>query len=194
MNRASSRGGSRGTADATIDFSKLERLLHQTPETTPDRVCAEIARALQVQHTEVALLRAEKDVLKFLFPAELRAAGSIPLSSSAVAARTAVTRTSVLSNTFIKMKHASLFETVRLGPLEDRNPQDPAPIQKLMSVPVLDGEGKVLGVIQISRKGFDPAAVGPDFVVDDLRHLEAAAAIVSKLGFMSNAVAAAAAT
>lgn len=185
MGRASSRGSNKPETELSAELTKLERLLHQAPEVTPDRVCAEIARLLHVQHTEVALLRAEKDVLRFLFPGELRAAGSIPLSSSAVAARTAVTKTSVLSNTFIKVKHVSLFETVRLGPGEDR-PQDPAPIQKLMSVPVQDSESKILGVLQISRKGFDQGTVGPDFSMEDLRLLEAVAAVIAKLEFMNN--------
>jgi hypothetical protein len=190
MSRSSSRGNKQEPTQATPDLAKFERLLQQTPEATPDRVCGEIARLLRVQHTEVALLHAEKDVLKFLFPAELRAAGSIPMSSSAVAARTAVTKTSVLSNTFIKVKHASLFETVKLNPSET-NPQEPAPIQKLMSVPVHNGEGKILGVIQISRKGFDQAAVGPDFAMEDLRLLEGVATIVAKLEFMQLSSAAA---
>jgi len=187
MSRSSSRGTDKEVAGVSAELTKLERLLHQAPEATPVRVCAEIARLLHVQHTEVALLRAEKDVLKFLFPAELRAAGSIPLSSSAVAARTAVTKTSVLSNTFVKVRHVSLFETVKLGPGEASSFQEPAPIQKLMSVPVHDAEGKILGVLQISRKGFDQTAVGADFAMEDLRLLEAVADIVAKLDFMNSA-------
>jgi hypothetical protein len=186
MKQGSGRGTGTKMAEVPADLTKLERLLQQAPVPTPDRVCAEIARILRVQHTEVALLRMEKEVLKFLFPSELRAAGSIPLSSSAVAARTAVTKTSVLSNTFVKVKHVSLFETVRLGLGENNNSQEPAPIQKLMSVPVQDADNKVLGVIQTSRKGVDPNAVGPDFSMDDLRQLEAIARIVAKLEFMEN--------
>jgi len=189
MKQGSGRGTGTKMAEAPADLTKLERLLQQAPPPTPDRVCAEIARILRVQHTEVALMRAEKEVLRFLFPSELRAAGSIPLSSSAVAARTAVTKTSVLSNTFVKVKHVSLFETVRLGLGESSNSQEPSPIQKLMSVPVQDGDNRVLGVIQISRKGIDPNAVGPDFDMDDLRQLEAIARVVAKLDFMVNTLA-----
>lgn len=192
MNRASGRGRRREETELSPDLQKFERMLLQSPEPTADRVCAEIARLLHVQNTEVALLRAEKAVLKFLFPVELRSAGSIPFTSSAVAARTAVTKTSVLSNTFLKVKHASLFETVKLHPGEASNPHEPAPIQKLMSVPVQDAEGNILGVIQISRKGSDPAAVGPDFTMDDLRQLEAIGGIVAKLELLGQVAAAAA--
>jgi hypothetical protein len=33
----------------------------------------------------------------------------------------------------------------------------------MMSVPMINDQGKVCGVIQISRKGFDVASAGPDF-------------------------------
>jgi hypothetical protein len=40
-------------------------------------------------------------------------------------------------------------------------------IQKLISAPILSGE-KVVGVIQVSRKGANPSLAGPDFSADDL--------------------------
>ena len=134
-----SKGDSQATATATAsEWTKLEGLVKENPQPPAERVCAEIAKILQVQHTEVALLRLEKDLLKFAFPAELCAAGSIPLSSSAVAARTAVTKTSLLSNNFMKVKHASLFETVKLSNAEGAEPVESGVIQKLMSVPILN--------------------------------------------------------
>ena len=168
-------------ATVTDTLRRLERLLDQEP--TPDRVCIELARLLHVQQTEVALLRLERGSLKFLFPAGLRTAGSIPLTSSAVAARTAATKTTMLSNGFTKVRHISLFEGVKLGSPETSE-EHPAPIQKMMSVPVLHEEGGVLGVIQISRKGLDSSLAGPDFTHEDLRQLERAAKIVSKMAFM----------
>lgn len=58
------------------------------------------------------------------------------------------------------------------------------PIQKLMSVPVLDKKREVRGVIQISRKGFDLASAGPDLSSEDLKLLEQAAAVVAAVKFM----------
>ena len=40
-------------------------------------------------------------------------------------------------------------------------------IQKIISAPILS-EGKVIGVIQISRKGSSAVEAGPDFTPDDL--------------------------
>ena len=53
-----------------------------------------------------------------------------------------------------------------------------------MSAPIVDEEGDVLGVIQISRKGPAPTSAGPDFTIDDLHRLEKAAAIVAKMSFL----------
>ena len=69
-------------------------------------------------------------------------------------------------------------------PREDSEASDPAPIQKIMSAPIVDEEGDVLGVIQISRKGPAPISAGPDFTIDDLHRLEKAAAIVAKMSFL----------
>ena len=50
-----------------------------------------------------------------------------------------------------------------------------------MSAPVLVSSGKVIGVIQVSRKAPRPAVAGPDFTPDDLRNLEAVALFVGRL-------------
>ena len=175
------RAGSKVTE---ADFQELEKLVSQEP--TPDRAAAKLAKLLKVQRTEVALLRVDRGLLKFLYPAELRTAGAIPVSSNAVAARTVTTRTSLLSNTFVRIKHVSLFESVRLGNGSEGNEVvDPTPIQKLMSVPVQNDQGIVLGVIQISRKGLDASAAGPDFTNEELHHLERSAGIIARMPFMT---------
>ncbi len=53
-----------------------------------------------------------------------------------------------------------------------------------MSAPVLDKTDTVLGVIQISHKGFDLASSGPDFTLDDLQRLELAAKALAQVEFM----------
>jgi hypothetical protein len=181
MSSIGNQGFAAKTAKATV--SELEKMLSDSPSS--DRVCLKLAQILRVRRNEVALLRQEKGSLRFIYPAELRSAGVLPLSGSAVAARTATTRTSLLSNTFMQVKHASLFEAVKLGAVdeEDRS-QDQMPIQKIMSVPVVGSEGNVMGVVQVSRKGLDVSVAGTDFTGEDLKHLEQAAEIVSRMSFM----------
>jgi hypothetical protein len=127
----------------------------------------------------------EKGNLRFIFPPELRSAGVLPLNGSAGAARTAATRSPLLSNTFMQVKHASLFEAVKLGAEadEDRSRQQ-MPIQKIMSVPVVQSGGNVMGVVQISRKGLDASGAGADFTNADLKQLEEAAEILAQMPFM----------
>jgi hypothetical protein len=118
-------------------------------------------------------------MLRFLFPAELRAAGAIPLSSSAVAARTANTRRADYFNNFVTVQHSSVFESVRFAAADVPNSaMDPLTIQKLMSVPVFGAANRVAGVIQISRKGFDVNSAGLDFTQDDLERCKQAAKVV----------------
>jgi transcriptional regulator with GAF, ATPase, and Fis domain len=160
-------------------IADLEKLVSESP--SPERVSTKLAQILRVNRNEVAILRLEKGSLRFLFPPELRSAGVIPVSGSAVAARTASTGTSLLSNTFARVKHVSLFESVKLGQADQSSEQ--MPIQKIMSVPV-SADGKVLGVIQVSRKGLDSSLAGADFTNEDLKMLEQASNILARIPFM----------
>jgi hypothetical protein len=142
-----------------------------SPDGTPESICACVARIFQVRETEVALLELGGSLLNFVYPPELKTAGAIPLSSSAVAARTARTKEAEIFNGFAQVKHFSIFELVKLGDTG----LDEQVIQKLMSAPVLARNGEVIGVIQVSRKAPRPAAAGPDFTAEDLRKLESVA-------------------
>jgi hypothetical protein len=136
---------------------------------TPAQVCAEIAKVFRVRTTEVGLLILKDAALAFLFPTELHAAGSIPVSCSAIAARTAQNRTTEIFNNFADVKHHTFFERIRIA---DEPNDSSQVIQKLMSSPVIGADGNVLGVLQISRKGTIPAAAGPDFGAQDLKRLD----------------------
>jgi hypothetical protein len=164
--------------DPSIDSNLLASLKSAiTRNLAPSRICAEVARLFDVRDTEVALLQVKRSFLEFIFPEELRSGGAIPLSSSAVAARTATERKSDVFNSFTAVKHASIFEVVKLGGSQaDLSDQV---IQKLMSVPVVSRDGKTVAVIQVSRKGRNPAVAGPDFTPSDLRTLELAAEVIA---------------
>jgi GAF domain-containing protein len=108
----------------------------------------------------------------------------LPLSGSAVAARTATTKAPVLSNNFMRVKHVSLFEAVKLGAEAEDRSLEQMPIQKIISVPVALSDGNVVGVVQVSRKGLDPSVAGADFTNEDLKQLEQMAEIVARMPFM----------
>jgi len=154
---------------------------------TPESACAAISAMFHVDRTEVALMRAENDVLNFLFPVELKAAGFIPLSSaSAVAARTAISRKVELFNNFVIVQHANVFESIKLTTLGQSSEPGANTIQKLMTTPVIDSQHNVLGVVQICRKGINPEDAGPDFTLNNLQELETAARVLATLPFMTS--------
>jgi hypothetical protein len=175
-------GSQAGTKTAKTEMAELEGMLSESPSS--EKVCLKLARILSVHRSEVALFRLEKGSLRFIFPVELRSAGVLPLSGPAVAARTAATRTPLLSNAFMRVRHASLFEAVRLSKAEEDRNMDQMPIQKIISVPIALADGTVNGVVQISRKGLDGKAAGADFNGEDLKKLEKAAEILARMPFM----------
>jgi hypothetical protein len=175
-------GSHAATKTAKTEIGELEAMISGSPKS--DEVCLKLAKILGVNRSEIALLRLEKSSLRFLFPLELRSAGVLPLNGTAVAARTAATRTPLLSNSFMRVRHASLFEAVKLSKSEDDRDMDQMPIQKIMSVPVAPEGGSVVGVVQVSRKGLDPKLCGSDFTGDDLKKLEQAAGILARMPFM----------
>lgn len=140
-------------------------------------VAEKIAQSLGVRAGEVGILAVSLRWrhLRFLVPEELKKVGSIPLSSNlALAARTARDSRPEIENNFAAARHATVFEGVRLK-------GEPAEaIQKLISAPILL-DGKVIGVIQISRKGATPTSAGPDFTAEDLGKILALCKPLAKL-------------
>jgi len=141
-------------------------------------LCMVLAKIFKVQYTEVALLRLDGGLLRFIFPEHLRTTGAIPLSSKAVAAHTALSKKAEIFNNFARVKHASIFETIKPNDPDADQPVVPSPIQKLMSVPIMDRSSAVVGVIQISRKALD-AKFAQDFSREDLHDLEIAAGLLA---------------
>lgn len=182
---ASSGGGSAAAeARALAPQARIEQTL--AAAATPEAACAAVSELFNVSRAEVALLRTENDVLNFVFPAELKAAGFIPLSSaSAVAARTANSRKVELFNNFVIVQHANVFESIKLSALGQSDKPGANAIQKLMTAPVLDQQQHVLGVLQICRKGMTQDDAGPDFTLNDLQNLEVATRVLAKLRFMA---------
>ena len=129
-----------------------------------------IGKNFAVQPHEVAILGLATDerFLRFIVPENLRTVGQIPLSSTnSLAARTVREKRAEIINHFSVVPHASVFEAVPIPPELVRG----EPIQKIMSMPVMI-EKKVVGVIQVSRKGATAAEAGPDFTHPQLRELK----------------------
>jgi hypothetical protein len=127
-------------------------------------VAERIAKTFSVRSDEVAILGVSNRWrhLYFIVPEALKNVGFIPLSSkTALAARTTRDSRPEIINDFTAVKHATVFEGIKFAP------ESTGLIQKIISAPVLSGD-RVIGVLQISRKGPNPKVAGPDFTSDDL--------------------------
>ncbi len=153
--------------DVTKVVDELVKTGEPIPIPTLSKLGQQIAKAFGVKEDEVAVLTLVFDnkFLKFVVPEKLQNIGTIPVTSTtALAARTARDKRPEVINNFAIAKHSTVFEAV---PLTDQRGD---PIQKIMSAPVLL-DSKVIGVIQVSRKGKTQAAAGPDFTPKELGDL-----------------------
>lgn len=156
---------------STILASELERLAEAlesetltTTEVPLSAMAEKIAKSLGVKTDEVALLGVSTRWrhLHFLVPQALKNVGFIPLSStSALAARTVRDNRPEINNSFSAVRHATVFEGVKAATTTGET------IQKIISAPVVF-DGKVVGVMQISRKAPTAVDAGPDFTSEDL--------------------------
>jgi hypothetical protein len=156
---------------STSLITELERLANaieeesfESLEISMSTIGERIAKHTGVKTDEVAILGVSYRWrhLHFLVPQALRNVGFIPLTSnSALAARTARESRPEINNNFSSVRHASVFEGVRTPTTSGEA------IQKIISAPILC-EGKVVGVMQVSRKGINVMDAGADFTADDL--------------------------
>ena len=91
-----------------------------------------------------------------------------------LAARTARENRPEINNNFTSVRHATVFEGVKTATTTGES------IQKIISAPILC-EGKVVGVMQISRKGSTVMESGADFRTEDLGKVLALCGALGKL-------------
>lgn len=164
--------------------SELDRIANTLDEDGGDSsqvslssVAEKIAKSVGVRNDEVAILAVSTrwKHLHFLVPEALKKVGFIPLSSnSALAAKTARDSRPEIDNNFAAARHATVFEGVKI------TGEAAESIQKIISAPILL-DGKVIGVIQISRKGVAAFETGPDFTAEDLGKILALCKPLGKL-------------
>jgi len=159
----------------TRTAATLEQLIDQIEKQAPpiepreiERVAKALADIFRLKDDEVAVLEVLPPgrLLRFVFPAQLRAIGTIPVNStSALVARTLRTRRAEIINNFPSFPHATVFEGVPMGRRYEET------IQKIVSAPILS-ENRAIGVVQLCRKGRSPIDAGQDFFASDLAELK----------------------
>jgi hypothetical protein len=141
-----------------------------------NRIVDIVSKNFGVQAHEVAILAITPDdrFLRFIVPEKLQQVGQIPLTSTnSLAARTVREKRAEVINHFAVVPHSSVFEAVPIVQ-EERG----EPIQKIMSVAIAH-ERKIIGVLQLSRKGKTASEAGPDFTHAQLRELKSMADIMA---------------
>ena len=130
-------------------------------------VATHAAQAFKVTEREVAILLKTDDGmnLKFVYPLGLaQGPNNFPIASPSVASEVVKSSKGVVDIAFAQTKHLGFYERIRLeGPKV-------GPIQKMVAAPIR-GAGPAFGVVEVSRKGEDAAAAGPDFTAQDLAAL-----------------------
>src|ERR1700691_585308 len=120
-----------------------------------NRIVELISKTFAVQPHEVAILTITPDdrFLRFVVPEKLQQVGQIPLTSTnSLASRTVREKRPEVINHFAVVPHSSVFEAVAIV-----------------------HEKKIVGVLQISRKGKTASEAGADFTHSQLRELKTVA-------------------
>lgn len=152
------------------ELTRTVDALAKLPEVDANQIATilqQISKAFGVKPDEVAVLALSQGdkFLRFVVPEKLGKVGDLPLTSTnSLAVRTVREKRPEVLNNFATARHPTVFEAVPLGQ------QRGEPIQKIMSAPI-SADNKVIGVLQISRKGKTASACGPDFTPKDLGDL-----------------------
>lgn len=163
---------------------EIETFCHNLPELlagvpVPSRIetaAHEIADFFRVTPHEIAFFRIDDGrTATFLWPPPKSGAmTSVPLKAFATSLMSATAREAraFLDNAFCHTPHLHMFEHM----LADS--QQRIPVQKIMSVPVVD-HGTLIGVLQVSHKGLTAEAAGTDFSEQNLEQLSAIASAIA---------------
>jgi hypothetical protein len=167
--------------DLTLTMAKMVEEMRKAggypAEDALNQLAAQLSMPFKAKKDEVAIMRLTPDgrMISFVFPVKLSHVGSIPLTTShSLAAKTIRDKRGELVNNFSVYKHPTVFEAVDLSAEEKATP-----IQKIVSAPMIV-DGKVVGVIQISRKSKPGDPIGPDFTAGDLAELTTVGTILGK--------------
>ena len=150
----------RAMASKKDEVENRRDLFHEVAERVVKHACSTFG----AKPDEVAILMTTSDGkhLRFVAPRKFADLGTIPVTKrDSIAVNVFAKKSGEAMNNVPMVKHVAFFESVKI---RDRV----APIQKMITVPILD-DGEAVGVAQISRKGENPAEAGPDFTAGDLK-------------------------
>ena len=128
-----------------------------------------LAKRFAVREAEIALLllRPNRQVLRFAHPLEhFRGQTNVfPVNSPGVATKVLRSGRGMIHNDMSQVGHLEMYEWIPTGR------EKPKEIQKMIAAPLSLGEGEVIGVVEVSRKGETPQEAGSNFTPVELTEL-----------------------
>lgn len=103
-------------------------------------------------------------LLTFVYPRYLARGNTLPVDRESFAGRVVLDQRPLVENNAPDEPHKDVFERI---PDEGGTVR---PIQKMLAAPLVN-DGRVVGVVEVSRTGSSPAAAGPDFSPRDGENL-----------------------
>lgn len=137
-----------------------------------ERIVRSVVELMGVNEDEVAIfIPSGSDSFRFAAPLPLYAdVSNFPARNSMT--QQVYSGGAPLVNNEVKVeKPLSIYERAKIS---ERNPR---PIQKMLAVPVREGE-RTLGVLQVSRRGLAVREAGPDFGEQDVEKLVEVAGVI----------------
>ena len=117
---------------------------------------------------QTAILMADRDRshLTFAYPEHLARGNVLPIDQNSFAGQVVLKRSVLLENSVPEEPHKDFFERIPDPTGEVRA------IQKMIAAPLLDAEGEVIGVVEVSRTGRESAGPDASFTSKDAENLE----------------------
>ena len=108
----------------------------------------------------------ESEQLTFVYPPHLAVGNTLFIDRDSFAGQVVLRKEGLIENNAVKEAHKDVFERIP-GPTGETRT-----IQRMLAAPILDKEGKVFGVVELSRTGDSLADAGVDFSAGDGENLK----------------------
>jgi GAF domain len=135
-------------------------------ELAADFLAVALAGAERNGQTAILMVDADLEQLTFAYPEHLARGNTLPIDRNSFAGQVVLQKSILLQNNVPAEPHKDFFERIP-------NPEgEVRAIQKMIASPLLDRDGQVIGVVEVSRTGRESSGRDADFTRRDLENLE----------------------
>ncbi len=116
--------------------------------------------------TAILMVDPELEQLTFAYPEHLARGNTLPVDRNSFAGQVVLQKAVLLQNNVPDEPHKDFFERIPDQAGEVR------PIQKMIASPLFGKDGRVIGVVEVSRTGGESAGQEANFTPQDVTNLE----------------------